>query len=250
VTIPIGNYDDITLRALNSLKNSEVVICEELKPARKLLKHYGIKFYEGEFDSANDFTYLFAMHENASQDDERYLVETVLKHVTTVAAISDCGSPVFEDPAHKLERVSKGFKSLYIPGVTSLSALMMHLPESVRQFEMMAFPPRKTDERAKFFKDIQKKNKAVFLMGTPYRISRFVEELNTWFKEWTLIFGYRLTQEHEVVLKGRIRQLSMQLAVMDKGEFVLFLLPPDKPFEKRFSKSNSSKPKRHFKKRS
>ena len=126
VTVPIGNPEDITLRCLNTLKNAEVIIAEQVKPARKLLKAWEIPFFEGEFDGARSEVYLFPYNENHSREDTDYLRQTVLRNSKRAAYISDAGSPLFEDPGAEVLSWLDGFTVEHLAGVTSLSALMMY----------------------------------------------------------------------------------------------------------------------------
>ncbi|MCJ8347177.1 SAM-dependent methyltransferase [bacterium] len=224
VTVPIGDYEDFTLKALRVLKESQCIICEELKPARKLLKHLGISFYHGKYDPKDSRVLLESFHENSNQDDRGFLKE-VLNQVQRVSYISDCGSPIFEDPGNGLSSLLKSYKIQRVGGVSSLSYLMMYLPAQVKKFEMLGFLNRETALRKIEINKIKKSNKCTFLMETPYRLQKFVKELEINFKEWNVLFGYRLSMDNEVIIHGKVSKCLTELKKLSKGEFVLFIYP-------------------------
>jgi len=102
VSTPIGNFDDITLRALNTLEEVDFIICEEYKTARRLLAHYKIK------------KELIALNEHNENDIVDEIVAEILSGKTT-ALISDCGTPLFSDPGHLLVDVCISQKIDIVP---------------------------------------------------------------------------------------------------------------------------------------
>jgi 16S rRNA (cytidine1402-2'-O)-methyltransferase len=221
-SVPIGNFDDITLRVLKALNAAEVIVCEEFKPARRLLKFLEIDFYEGEFVPGKG-RFLSSFNENTDREERNYLQQIVFPKVSRIAYISDCGSPVFEDPGHSILSISKGFFVEYLPGVTSLSALMMFLPEHIKRFEVLGFLSRKNEVRRQELISIKKADKPVFLMETPYRMHKMLAELQENFSDWKLLFGYKLSHREEKVLRGTVSSVVHQALQMEQAEFVLFL---------------------------
>lgn len=224
VSVPIGDFEDFTLKAIRILKESQCIICEELKPARKLLKYLGLDFYHGKYDEKDSRVFLERFHENSSDDDKLFLKE-MLKQVKRVSYISDCGSPIFEDPGNGLLGLLKGFDIQRVGGVSSLSYLMMYLPIHIKQFEMFGFLNRETSIRKSEINKIKSSKKCTFLMETPYRIQKFVKELEDNFKDWNIVFGYRLSMDDEKVICGKISKFSSKLKTLTKGEFVVFIYP-------------------------
>jgi len=221
-SVPIGNFDDITLRVLKALRDAEVIVCEEYKPARRLLKHLEIDFYEGEFVFGKG-RFLGSFNENTDREEKNYLQQSVFPKIKKLAYISDCGSPVFEDPGHSILTIAKGFFVEYLPGVTSLSALMMFLPEHIKRFEVLGFLSRKNEVRRQEIQNIKKSDKPVFLMETPYRMHKLLTEILENFPERNLLFGYRLSHREEKVLRGSVKSVVAQAIQMEQAEFVLFL---------------------------
>lgn len=224
MSVPIGDYEDFTLKAIRVLKESQCIICEELKPARKLLKHLGIDFYHGEYNPKDSRVLLESFHENSSDTDRQFLLD-VFKQIKRVSYISDCGSPVFEDPGNGLLSLLKGFQIERVGGVSSLSYLMMYLPAKIKKFEMYGFLSRETNARSSELKKIRSNKQCCFLMETPYRIQKFVTDLETHFKGWSILFGYRLSMSNQELIHGKLSDNLNKLKKLPKGEFVAFIYP-------------------------
>jgi len=225
VSIPIGNPLDLTLRAQNTLKNCQVLLVEEIKPARVLLKGLSIGFYEGEFQEEKQEVYLFRVDENVDGEDLEYLRSTVFPGVERAAYISGSGSPLFEDPGALLESILSGFQIERIPGLTSLSALMMYFPAHMKRFSMEGFLPQKSGKRRQELERIKRGGVPAFLMETPYRRQRLLEELCEVLPTWNILLGYKLTMKEEKIFKGRISRVKSQMKTIPKGEFVLLIYP-------------------------
>src|SRR5690606_22295915 len=109
VPVPIGNLEDITLRALAVLKISDVIVCEEYKEAQRLLSFFQIK------------QELLSINEHNEREETPHLIE-LLKEGKTIALISDCGTPLFSDPGHYLlsQALASGIEVKPLPGASSL----------------------------------------------------------------------------------------------------------------------------------
>jgi 16S rRNA (cytidine1402-2'-O)-methyltransferase len=225
VSVPIGHSEDITLRALRTLRKSEVIVAEQVKPARQLLKAWDIPFFEGEFRSAQKEVYLFPFNENHSFEDSQYLRDNVLSKVQQASYISDAGSPLFEDPGAEVLDCLKGFQVDLLPGVTSLSAFMMHFPNDLRHFFVGGFLPRKRQDRVRKLQEFRSRNEPVFFMETPYRLKPFMEDLAEVFPRWSMLFAYQLTTPEECVLRGPVPKVSAEALTLKKGPHVVLLIP-------------------------
>lgn len=244
VTIPIGNPQDITLRAIEALKNAQLLLCEEMPVAQKLLKRLEIPFYKGEFNSKRSELYLFLWDRKSGKGERDYLLD-VLPVIEKACYISGCGSPVFEDPGVSAQELFSGFQLEYIPGVSSLGALMMHFGDPSRSFRMHGFLPRQKEAREQELISISKSRETVFLMETPYRMHKLLDDLEPHFKNWNLLFGYCLTTDREQVLEGNFCTVKKQVQGMEANEFVLFLIPEStRPVRSRGQNSRKKKLKK------
>ena len=138
VSTPIGNYDDITIRALNILRNVDFIICEEYKAARRMLAHYKIN------------KELIALNEHNENDVVDEIVTEILKGKTT-ALISDCGTPLFSDPGHVLVDlcIAQGIEVVPVPGANSLLAALIGSGYDIEKFYYYGWLSAKKNIRRK-----------------------------------------------------------------------------------------------------
>src|ERR1035441_2223268 len=144
VSTPIGHFEDITLRAIETLKKCDGIICEELKPARVLLKRIGLGGGEG----LPDVKKLYQLNEHSKPSDLKELIDLCRRQ--NIALVSDCGTPGFCDPGGVL--VDACYKEKIpvqiAPGVTSLGALLSLTGEEIKEFFFVGFLPQEKNDRS------------------------------------------------------------------------------------------------------
>lgn len=215
VATPIGDTSEVTLRALEVLKNADVILCESTKETSRFLKTHGIKAQKYEL-----------LNEHTTPDELQDLVE--LCRAQTVALVSDCGTPAFCDPGNDLIRLCrKG--NIEIKSVLGASALMGLLSlSSVRlyQFLFRGFLPAENEKRSLEWAKLKNEPQAFILMDTPYRLKKTVEECvqNIGGREILLVMN--LSQANEHCLEGRPSYVSQNLK-FEKAEFMLLVYPLD-----------------------
>jgi 16S rRNA (cytidine1402-2'-O)-methyltransferase len=214
VSTPIGNYDDITLRALNVLRNSDIIICEEYKEARRLLSHYKIE------------KELIALNEH----NENEVVDEILLKILdgkSVALISDCGTPLFSDPGHLLVEVciSQKIDIVPVPGANSLLPALIGSGFDFEKFYYYGWLSPKKDIRRKELLDLKKRKELIVLMDTPYRLHRLLEDVVKFFgKDIPVALAFQLTMKDEKFYRGTAEKvLSIAEKQNLKGEFVLIV---------------------------
>lgn len=213
---PIGNKDDITLRALKTLKASDFIIGEELKVLRRRLSSWEVAFKEKTLLCLNEHTTMTELDE---------LVEHCKKE--EVCLITDCGTPSFFDPGFSLVSACRNEKIdvFSLPGISSLTALMPYLPTRTEKFLVAGFPPQKEQERKDFFKSIKEESKPIFLMDTPYRLQKTLKDTQTFFPKASAVLGVNLTCEDELVIQGSISDCIQKTGSLKKENFVLMIYP-------------------------
>lgn len=210
VSTPIGNFDDISLRALEVLKTCDVLIGEEHRIASTLLKKLDLPQKE-----------IYLLNEHSKKDDLYELVD--LCKNKNVALISDCGTPGFADPGADLISLcrKKNIKVTTAPGASSLMALLSLSSEKITQFNYLGFLPANSAERAKAIANLRSDNGAWVLMDTPYRLKPVLAELA---KEMPAqaraLLGLNLTQPDELLIEGTFKEIEKQCAI-DEAEFIL-----------------------------
>lgn len=212
--VPIGNYDDITLRVLNVLKQADFIICEEYKDARRLLSHYKI---DKELISLNEH-------------NENEVTDEILMRIIegkNAALISDCGTPLFSDPGHLLVSVciSQKIKVIPLPGASSLLAALTGSGMDIEKFYYYGWlSPKKDIRRDELFK-LRRVKELIVLMDTPYRLkSLLTDVVKVIGPNVSVVLAYQLTMHNEEFYRGRAEQI-LKLAEEKnlKGEFVLLI---------------------------
>ncbi|HEX7356909.1 MAG TPA: 16S rRNA (cytidine(1402)-2'-O)-methyltransferase [Ignavibacteriaceae bacterium] len=214
VSTPIGNYEDITLRALRILKECDFIICEEFKEARRLLSHYNI---QKELISLNEHT------ENEVAND---LILKLLEG-KSAALISDCGTPLFSDPGHLLVDLAlqNRIDVIPVPGVSSLLTALVGSGLDFEKFYYYGWLSPKKDIRRKQLLDLRKRKETIVLMDTPYRLKTLLEDIVKLLgSNVPCVLAFELTKENEKFYRGNAGNILNKVEKEKlKGEFVLMI---------------------------
>ena len=212
----LGLPEDIPARSLEAIRNSDLLIFEEDKPARQALKAAGV---HREYLKYNE----------QDQKDTLAVVREELEKGNTVMYMSDQGCPTLEDPGFEVARTARRMKAKIkvIPGPSSLTAALSACPFSNKAFEFLGFPPREEGKRQSFFKQMIGKKKLQILMDTPYRLKRVLETCIEVFPE--SIKGYialDISGEDENYIFGTFKELYEEVCEIDKKlNFVMIINP-------------------------
>ena len=214
VSTPIGNYEDITLRALRILKECDFIICEEFKEARRLLSHYKIQ------------KELFSINEHNENENANDLLLKLLEG-KTAALISDCGTPLFSDPGHLLVDLAlqNRVDVIPVPGASSLLTALVGSGLDFEKFYYYGWLSPKKDIRRKQLLDLRKRRETIILLDTPYRLKSLMEDIVKLLgSNIPCVLAFELTKENEKFYRGNTGNI---LNVIEreklKGEFVLIL---------------------------
>lgn len=214
VSTPIGNYEDITLRAIKVLKEVDFIICEEFKEARRLLSQYQI---EKELVSHNEHN-----EEESSQE-----IISRLKKGETAALISDCGTPLFSDPGKYLIQncISEKIELIPVPGANSLLPALVGSGFSLDKFYYAGWLSPKTEIRKKELNRLKTIKELIVIMETPYRLKAILTDLEKIFSPATHIcVSFDMTLATERYYRGTIPTILKTVEEQKlKGEFVLLI---------------------------
>jgi 16S rRNA (cytidine1402-2'-O)-methyltransferase len=213
VATPIGNKEDITLRALRILQSADFVICEERKEGSKLLKMYDLE------------NSLECLNEHNEKEMTPVLIEKMLLQNQTAALISDAGTPLFADPGNRLVREchANNIPVVPVPGASSVMAALMMSGLENEQFLYCGFLPANKMERLKALKALPFQVNIVFLEA-PYRLKPFLRDMiSTLSGKREAIIAYKLTQPEEKFFWGNLKELQLMTENLPKGEFVFIL---------------------------
>lgn len=213
VATPIGDLQDITLRALDVLRQADAVICEQYREGSTLLKRLSIPVKE-----------LVELNEhNEKERSQEILIRLVQGQ--KLALISDCGTPVFSDPGHTLIREisSAGFPVIPIPGPSSLMAALSILDFKMERFVFGGFLPRVPAQRETELRRLRTLRMPIILMDTPYRLGALLEDISRAYGSGTPItLACDITLPSETILRGGVGQVRKQIGAR-KAEFILIV---------------------------
>ncbi len=214
VATPIGNLKDITLRALETLKEVDFILCEDTRTSGNLLRNYEIKKELISF--------------NARMEEKKIdAVITRLKLGYTCALISDAGTPAISDPGIRLVNAAQknGIDVVGIPGANAaiLALSIAGLPTDSFVFE--GFLPQKKG-RQKQLKILVEEERTIILYESMYRIEKLINELNEYMPNRIIAIGRELTKKFEELWRGKPNEILETLNEHTlKGEFVVIIAP-------------------------
>ncbi len=213
LSTPIGNLKDISIRALEILKQVDLILCEDTRVTQKLLSHYQIK------------APLLSYHQHSQlAKQERILKE--LKADKNLALVSDAGTPGINDPGNQLiEYLLKELPELEILPIPGPCAALAGLSVSgfpADKFVFLGFPPVKK-KRKKFFQEVAEAKYTVVFYESPHRIIKSLSELDE-ATDKQIVVGRELTKKFETIYRGSIQQVIQQIQKDKiKGEFVVIV---------------------------
>lgn len=206
IPTPIGNLEDITLRALRYLREADLIACEDTRRTGRFLSHYDIKRDLVSYHEHNE-------ERLASELSERARVERV-------ALVTDAGMPLVSDPGYRLVRtcIEAGVEVEVLPGPSALTTALVASGLPADTFVFLGFPPRKGRERAELFERIRSESSTFVLFESPHRLAKTLGDLPA----DTLVAVCReLTKLHEEVFRGTAAEAAEHFIGTVKGEVAL-----------------------------
>ncbi len=221
VSTPIGNLEDITLRALRVLKEVDLVAAEDTRVTRKLLSHYDIhtrmtSYYEGNRDSKGD-----------------YLVE-LMKQGKNVALTSSAGTPGISDPGYCLIRsaVENDIPVIAVPGPSAAIAALVTSGLPTNGFIFAGFLPRKKGKIKRLLEEAAALKKTIVLYESPYRIMKTLKIVEDVLNNPEVVIAREITKKFEEIIRGSAREVPGRFKRGKvKGEIIL-LIDTQNPGEK------------------
>lgn len=223
VATPIGNLEDITLRALRILKEVDLVLCEDTRVTKKLLAHYDIHVPTMSF------------HANSKLSKVETIIEE-LKQGKNIALVTDAGTPAISDPGSLLvakvkEALGDGVSVQAVPGASALTAALSIAGLQVSEFIFLGFLPHKKG-RETLFKEIASSERAVVFYESPHRILKTLESLKKFVEEEQphrqVTIARELTKIYEELISGTPTYLLDFFSSHEekvRGEFVVIVGP-------------------------
>jgi 16S rRNA (cytidine1402-2'-O)-methyltransferase len=214
VATPIGNLEDITLRALRVLREVDWIACEDTRQTRKLLEHFGI---------AKPMVSYYDHNESGRAAE---LVEK-LTHGGSGALVSDAGTPLIADPGYRLVQaaIAKEIPVVPIPGVSAAVSALSAAGLPTDSFRFCGFLPPKSTQRRKTLEQWKSETGTLIFYETPHRILEALEDVAAVMGARPVVVARELTKLHEEFLRGTAAELHAQLAARPsvKGEITLLI---------------------------
>ena len=213
VATPIGNLEDITLRALRVLRECDVVAAEDTRHSGRLLKHFGI---------SKPLLSYFQFNE-ARRSEE---IIGRLRSGEKVALVTDAGSPGISDPGERVVKaaIAAGFRVESVPGPSALVAALTASGLPTDEFHFIGFLPYKSGQRRNKLESLKSFDGTLVLYESPYRIEKLLVELSEVFPDRQVVLARELTKKFEEFLRGKPAELLVIAKKRSlKGEFVVMM---------------------------
>jgi 16S rRNA (cytidine1402-2'-O)-methyltransferase len=214
VATPIGNMEDITLRALRVLSEVDLIAAEDTRHTGKLLKHHKID------------AHLISCHEHNEQKRSDELIDR-LKRGQNIALVSNAGTPSVSDPGYRLiqKSISEGIEVVPIPGVSAAIAALSVSGLPTDSFIFIGFAPRKHGKRQTLFHSLSKEIRTLIFYESPRRLLNLVEDLLINLGERRAVLAREITKLHEEFIRGNLSQIRNHIKLKEeiKGECTLIV---------------------------
>ena len=203
VATPIGNLDDITLRAINTLKEVDIIIAEDTRHSLKLLNHLNIS------------KPLISYHRH-NEEIKKDMIINKIKEGNNIALISDAGTPVVSDPGEVIvkEALKENIQVIPIPGACALITALMGAGVSTKKFLFLGF--------LSLNKKLEKEESTVILYEAPNKIKNTLNDLKKYVGKRNIVVARELTKIHEEFIKGTIEEVINQIE-NPKGEYIIII---------------------------
>ncbi|MFQ3573815.1 MAG: 16S rRNA (cytidine(1402)-2'-O)-methyltransferase [Thermodesulfovibrionales bacterium] len=211
VATPIGNLEDITLRALRKLKEVDVIAAEDTRHSLKLLNHYGIK------------KRLISCWSQTQKKVSKEIFN-ILRSGLDVALITDAGTPTISDPGSYIvsEALKEGIKVIPIPGCSALVTALSVSGIKTSEFTFIGYLPPKRSERIRLLQDISHLRMTLIFYEAPHRLIDMITDLSEVFGNRYIVVAKEMTKIHEEFIRGRASEVIQYLNSQTiAGEYVI-----------------------------
>ncbi len=215
VATPIGNLEDITLRALRVLRTADLIACEDTRHTQKLLNHFEIKTP----------TQSYHQHNEAARSQE---LLARIEGGARIALVSDAGMPGVSDPGERVIRAAldRGLKIVVVPGPSALISALVASGLPTESFRFAGFLPPRSGERRTALEELREAPETLIFYEAPHRIHDMLADLEHAFgKERRIALARELTKMHEEFLRGSIAEIARELRQREavKGEITVIV---------------------------
>ena len=211
VATPIGNLDDITIRAIKVLQNVDLIAAEDTRHSLKLLNHLEIS------------KPLISYHRHNEENKTEVLINKLLNG-ENIALITDAGTPAISDPGEEVvkQAIEKEIEIIPIPGACALINALICSGINTREFAFYGFLPLNKKLRKNKFEEIKKENKTIILYEAPHKINQTLKDILQEVGDVNIVLARELTKIHEEFIRGKISEIIEKYTDL-KGEMIIVL---------------------------
>ncbi len=214
VSTPIGNLEDITLRALNILKQVDLIACEDTRTTKKLLSRYQI------------LKPLTSYHEHNEIEKAKELL-SMLQEGHSIALVTDAGTPGVSDPGYRIVKLASenGVQIFSVPGPSAAVAALSISGLPTSSFTFLGFPPKQKKQLIHYLERLKDYPETLVFYESPRRVIKTLESMAEVFGERNASLGREITKMYEETLRGTLSEIVTTLKSRDnlKGEFTLVI---------------------------
>ena len=209
IATPIGNLEDITLRAINTLKEVDIIAAEDTRHSLKLLNHLNIS------------KPLISYHRHNEDVKTKDLI-ALLSQGKNVGLITDAGTPGISDPGEEVvkQAIENDINIIPIPGACAAINALISSGMSTKEFIFYGFLPLNKKLREEKFEDIKRQNKTIIIYEAPHRIKSTLKEINEKFGNIKIVLAKEITKIHEEFIRGNIEEIINNIQE-PKGEYII-----------------------------
>ena len=211
VATPIGNLEDITLRAINVLNQVDIIAAEDTRHTLKLLNHLNIK------------KPLISYYKETEKIKSEILVEKLLSG-KNIALVSDAGTPVISDPGEEIVKqcIEKNIKIIPIPGACAFINALICSGFNTREFIFIGFLPANNSDKKNKLEEIKDENKTLIFYEAPHKIKSTLEVMKEILGDRNIVLAREITKIHEEFIRGHISEVQEKINEA-RGEFVILI---------------------------
>ena len=211
VATPIGNLEDITFRAINTLKNVDIIAAEDTRHTLKLLNYYEIN------------KPLISYHRHNEETKSEILIEK-LRNGENIALVSDAGTPGICDPGEEVikKAIEDNIEVIPIPGACAMINALIVSGISTKEFEFLGFLPLNKKLRRQKLKEIENSSKTIIIYEAPHKMKTTLGDLKEILKDRKIVLARELTKIHEEFIRKSIDELLSEIDTI-KGEMILII---------------------------
>lgn len=214
VSTPIGNLEDITIRAINILKDVDIILAEDTRITKNLLKKYEIK------------PKLLKSYRDQIHNKAFPVIQNALSQGLSIALVSDAGTPTISDPGFKLVRDlrKKGFQIIAIPGASAIITALSASGLPTDKFVFIGFLPKSQTKQIKLLKKYCSLNISIIIYESPHRIKKLIQNIFNNIGNCEITLARELTKIHEEIKTTTIKDLVNDIdSIKEKGEYTVIL---------------------------